>query len=108
LSRGLKAFVRSLSTYMVPPTFEVDSFVNAYEVAGRDLHQTQLVNLTACDTGGGDVTPEGVAGLRQAFLSAGARSVTTAIWSVPAYEIVQLTMARSLLRKPTVDIYTPI
>jgi|GEM_PF-1557015 len=63
-----------------------DGILTAYEVTGMNLRGTELVNLTACDTGLGDVTPDGVAGLRQGFLLAGARSLTMSLWKIPAQE----------------------
>jgi CHAT domain-containing protein len=51
-----------------------------------NLQGTELVNLTACETGLGTVTPDGVMGLRQAFLLAGARALTLSMWEVPAEE----------------------
>ena len=70
--------------------FEVDDgYLTAYEVSGMNLRNTLLVNLTACETGLGDVTPDGVAGLREAFLLAGSRSLTMSMWSVPPEETVQ-------------------
>ncbi|MFO0778317.1 MAG: tetratricopeptide repeat protein [Nitrospira sp.] len=63
-----------------------DGILTAYEVTGMNLQGTELVNLTACETGLGQVTSDGVLGLRQAFLLAGARALTLSMWEVPAKE----------------------
>lgn len=63
-----------------------DGMLTAYEVSGLNLSGTELVNLTACHTGEGVIGIDGVAGLRQAFLLAGARSVTMSMWEMPAIE----------------------
>jgi len=63
-----------------------DGLLTAYEVTSLDLRRTELVNLTACQTALDDAgESEGVAGLRSAFLLAGARSVTMSMWEVPLY-----------------------
>jgi CHAT domain-containing protein len=63
-----------------------DGVLTAYEVSGLNLQGRALVNLTACETGVGAVTADGVAGLRQAFVFAGARAVTSSLFKVPTAE----------------------
>lgn len=59
------------------------SWVTALELAGMDLWGTQLVVLSACNTGRGDVKlGQGVAGLRRALVTAGAETLVTSLWSV--------------------------
>jgi len=60
-----------------------DSLVTALELAGLELWGTQLVVLSACDTGRGDVRlGQGVYGLRRALVVAGAESLVTSLWKV--------------------------
>jgi CHAT domain-containing protein len=60
-----------------------DGFVTAYELAALDLRGTELVTLSACQTGvGREAQGHGVASLRRALAMAGARSTVTSLWQV--------------------------
>lgn len=58
--------------------------VNSEDILDLDLAGTELVVLSACDTGRGIVyLEEGVVGLRSGFRLAGAHSIVCALWPVP-------------------------
>ncbi len=63
---------------------EPSGLATALEVAGMNLWGTQLVVLSACDTGRGQVDDlgQGVYGLRRAVMVAGAETLVTSLWKV--------------------------
>lgn len=59
-----------------------DGLLTATEIAELSL-RAELVVLSACDTGRGVITGDGVIGLSRSFIAAGVPSVIVSLWKVP-------------------------
>ena len=75
-----------------PPEQGVDDGVlTAFEASQLNLEGTELVVLSACETGlGKELNSDGVFGLRRGLEEAGADAVLMSMWSVPDKETQEL------------------
>ncbi|BAZ00727.1 WD-40 repeat-containing protein [Tolypothrix tenuis PCC 7101] len=82
-THGLFDDLRGLgSAIALAPAGKDDGLLTAEEILDLKL-QAELVVLSACDTGRGKITGDGVIGLSRSFISAGVPSIVVSLWQVP-------------------------
>lgn len=87
LFSGAVDYIKSKSN----PIGTEDGILTSYEISQLNLYNTELVVLSACNTGLGELTSDGVAGIQRGMKKAGVKSILMTLWEVED-EATQLLM----------------
>ena len=101
-THGLLDDVQGLgSAIALAPSGKDDGLLTAAEILDMKL-QASLVVLSACNTGEGRITGDGVIGLSRSLISAGVPSVIVSLWAVPDAPTAELmqTFYQNLQKHP--------
>lgn len=77
------------SSLALAPADGDDGFFTAAEILDLEL-QASLAVLSACDTGRGQITGDGVIGLSRSLMSAGVPSAIVTLWAIPDLPTAEL------------------
>jgi filamentous hemagglutinin family protein len=90
-----------LGAIALAPSAQEDGLLTAEEMLKLSLN-ADLVVLSACDTGRGKITGDGVLGLSRSWLAAGAANVVVSLWQVndQATSALMVDFYRSLSTQP--------
>ncbi len=80
------------SAIALAPSANDSGFLTAEEILSLNLN-AELVVLSACDTGKGRITGDGIIGLSRSLISAGVPSVILSLWQVPDAPTAELMTA---------------
>jgi CHAT domain-containing protein len=72
----------SMGSIVLAASKEDDGFLTSEDIFNLRLN-AELVVLSACNTGRGTITGDGVIGLSRSLMSAGVPSVIVSLWSIP-------------------------
>jgi len=82
LSGLMLAGANNIWTNRPVPEGVEDGVLTAKEISNMDLRDADMVVLSACQTGLGEITDEGVFGLQRGFKKAGVHTLIMSLWSV--------------------------
>ena len=71
----------ALMSKSIPNSID-DGILTAKEISSLDLSSVELVVLSACQTGLGEISSDGVLGLQRGFKKAGAHTLLMSLWKV--------------------------